>query len=144
MAYTVLNLNDRNFKMSISKQGWADKWGSRRKKYVILIECNGEKMYSTYYDSENNSYNEVEYNGKWFRGIMECVLMDALSAIDSENYVIFAKNYGYEDMREAKRVFEACRSIAYKLEDRFGMTEKDIRKTMDAIACADSIEFLDD
>lgn len=133
MAHTTLKVNGHEFRMSIKGKTEEMKWGGRRYRYDILLECNGEKIRTTYHDSVQNYIFGVEYNENWFKEVLDCIFSDASTVITCGDYKDFAKKFGFDSLSEARRVYNDCYDLCNKLMERFGLSRDEIMKTLEAI-----------
>lgn len=90
----------------------------------------GEKwrFYIRYEDSTRKKdfsiiFNDNYYNNASVRDVVLCSFMDAFAYLDNSDYVSFSREFGYEDIKEAKRIYEACEKQYKRFENIFTIEE---------------------
>lgn len=63
----------------------------------------------------NTRYTEPKLND-----IMDCLLSDYYAYLNARDVQDFMNEFGYEDEKQAKRIYEACGKQKEKLDDLFG------------------------
>lgn len=90
--------------------------------------CSGNeyKVTLTYMDKSytfpfHTNYRDIKDDRRFLR----CLFDDALSYENSADILDFKDELGYEDDKECRRVYNACRDISTKLHDLFDDEEFD-------------------
>ena len=81
-------------------------WNAHRLKFVISISIDGgEPKNFDYYDSVANYPKPIDEDG--LRNAFQCIVQDAPAGVCS-SVDEFMREFGYEDYREAQKLYLAC------------------------------------
>ena len=103
-----------NFKLKTCRMG-EGKRGEN--KYKVTISNQDQKYNTTFTDSLYNTYNNTKSSN--FE-ILYCIISDAISYYYSRTLEDFIDEFGYEDEKQAKRIYDGCRRSYEGLSNLFG------------------------
>lgn len=136
-------INDKKFSAKVSrvKSAYMDKnfkeisdgdyttVGDWHNRFTISIKTeSGQKSFHFYgsINDFNNHKNELSESDLSLA--VYCIFSDAASYINAVDILDFKDEFGYEDSKEARRVYNACRKQATDLND-LGFSDDDIFET---------------
>ena len=86
--------------------------------YKIFISYNGHWAWFTFHDNFENKSTLKDW--------LYCLVLDMNSYEFSRDEYEFAREYGYDDMSEARKIYRACEKTAEKLHKLFNDSELEI------------------
>lgn len=91
--------------------------------YKVVLSHKGKWVSFHYHDNFKNKSN--------IKDILYCLWLDATCYEESSDYCVFARMFGYDDMNEAKRIYNACKKQSERLHKLFSAEEIDILSTIE-------------
>jgi hypothetical protein len=98
--------------------------GGRNAHYRVYVSSNGER---TAFDFFQSIANPVMKNERDILFAFQCFVSDAINGHFS--YEVFCSEFGYDENRESKRIYNACKLSAKKLE-KFDVDNYDLYNEM--------------
>lgn len=89
--------------------------------YSVTLQYNGNCITMTYHDNYLNEGDRDDF--------LYALLMDSLAYEDCQNVNDFMLEFGYEDIKQATKIYKACERQYNKLHRLF--TEKEIEQLQD-------------
>lgn len=106
-----------NFKIKYSKVDTVSNKYGNANRYRLTLENNGEKYNTTFTDSIYNTQCG-EVSSKFH--MLYCVVTDAQAYKGFTDHFDFMEEFGYEDVKTVRKVYEGCKSAYEGLERLVG------------------------
>ncbi len=106
-----------------TKHNLPSSWGTYKNQgYTIRVNYNGNRFSFRFWDSANNYETGAPCD---IRGALSCFASDTFAGMNANETADIMEEFGYEDIKEARRVFKGVKEAQAKAEAA-SMTEADL------------------
>jgi hypothetical protein len=115
MAYqTLKGINLNCEQIELDANDYQDEWKRKSSKYKCTIRANGQQFTTPFY------MGSAHKNPPTTEDVMFALTSDASIYASSPTIKDFMDEMGYEDIKEAKPIYNSCRKIHGRLNTIFG------------------------